>query len=84
MMTGMQNDKMRTVQAPSVEIANKIVQALGVSLDYLVGNNSVMVKDKKIKELLEAIASMPDDEPKQIFNVIDALVRDFKTKQAYR
>jgi transcriptional regulator with XRE-family HTH domain len=33
---------------PSVEIANKIAQALNVSLDYLVGNNSVMVKDKKI------------------------------------
>ncbi len=56
----------------------------GVSLDYLVGNNSVMVKDKKITERLEAIASMPDDEQKQIFNVIDALVRDFKTKQAYK
>ena len=68
---------------PSVEIANKIAQALNVSLDYLVGNNSVMVKDKKITERLEVIANMPQEEQKQLFNVIDALIRDYKTKKAY-
>jgi ribosome-binding protein aMBF1 (putative translation factor) len=46
---------------PSVEIANKIAHALEVSLDYL-----VMVKEKKIVERIEGIASMPDDEQKQI------------------
>ncbi|HEU4495728.1 MAG TPA: helix-turn-helix transcriptional regulator [Flavobacterium sp.] len=68
---------------PSVEIANKIAQALGVSLDYLVGNNSVVAKDKKIVERLEVIAGMPDEEQRQLLNVIDALIRDYKTKQAY-
>ena len=68
---------------PSVGIANKIAQALGVSLDYLVGNNSVLVKDKKILERLEFIASMPEEEQKQLFNVIDALIRDYKAKKAY-
>lgn len=69
---------------PSVEIANKIAQALDVSLDYLVGNNTVIVKDKKIVERIEAIATMPDDEQKQLFNVIDALIRDYKTKLSYK
>lgn len=68
---------------PSVEMANKIAKALDVSLDYLVGNNSVIVKDKKILERVEAIASMPDDEQLQIFNVIDALLRDYNAKQSY-
>jgi transcriptional regulator with XRE-family HTH domain len=68
---------------PSVEIANKIAQALDVSLDYLVGNNSVIVKDKKILERVEAIANMPDNEQQQIFNVIDALLRDYNAKKAY-
>ncbi len=68
---------------PSVEIANKIAQALDVSLDYLVGNSSVMVRDKKILERMEAIASMPNGEQTQLFNVIDALIRDFKAKKAY-
>lgn len=68
---------------PSVEIANKIAKALDVSLDFLVGNNSVIVKDKKILQRVEAINNMPDDEQKQIFNVIDALIRDYNAKKAY-
>ncbi|GAA4276535.1 helix-turn-helix domain-containing protein [Aquimarina mytili] len=68
---------------PSVEIANKIAKALDVSLDYLVGNASSVVKDKKILERIEAIAEMPTDNQNQIFNVVDALIRDFKAKKAY-
>lgn len=68
---------------PSVEIANKIALTLDVSLDYLVGNNSVIVKDKKILERMETIASMPNSEQAQICSVIDALIRDFKAKKAY-
>lgn len=68
---------------PSVEIANKIANALEVSLDYLVGNASAVVKDKKILERIETIAEMPQGEQAQIFSVIDALIRDFKAKKAY-
>lgn len=68
---------------PSVEIANKIANALDVSLDYLVGNHSIIVKDKKILERIENINAMPDNEQQQVFNVIDALIRDYKAKQTY-
>jgi transcriptional regulator with XRE-family HTH domain len=68
---------------PSVEIANKIAKALDVSLDYLVGNNSIVVKDKKIIQRMEDIANMNDTDQLQIFNVIDALIRDYKAKKAY-
>lgn len=68
---------------PSVEIANKIAKALDVSLDYLVGNNSVVVKDKKIIQRMENIDAMNNEEQTQIFNVIDALIRDFNAKKAY-
>ena len=68
---------------PSVEIANKIAKALDVSLDYLVGNSAVFVKDKKILERIEAIADMPVEEQAQIFKVIDALIRDHNAKKAY-
>lgn len=68
---------------PSVEMANKMAQALDISLDYLAGNNSVIVTDKKILDRVEAIADMPEDQQAQIFNVIDALLRDYKAKKAY-
>ncbi|NAS31786.1 helix-turn-helix domain-containing protein [Flavobacteriaceae bacterium R38] len=68
---------------PSVEIANKIALALEVSLDFLVGNTSTIVKDKKILQRIEDISNMPNEEQNQLFNVIDALIRDFKAKKAY-
>lgn len=54
-----------------------------VSLDYLVGNNSIMVKDKNTLKRIETIALMPNSEQLQLFNVIDALIRDFNAKKAY-
>lgn len=68
---------------PSVEFANKIAQALNISLDYVAGNNSVIITNKKILERLENIVNMSQDEQLQIFNVIEALLRDYKTKKAY-
>ena len=68
---------------PSVEIANRVARELDVSLDFLVGKSSVVVRDKKILERVEAIAGMPDREQQQIFNVIDALIRDYNAKKAY-
>ncbi|MBF6652490.1 hypothetical protein C3B47_06230, partial [Flavobacterium columnare] len=38
---------------------------------------------KKILERIETIATMPTKEQEQLFNVIDALIRDYKAKQAY-
>lgn len=69
--------------APSIEIATKIAKALNVSLDFLVGNSTLIIKDNKILERLENIAKMPQNEKTQLFNVIDAYIRDFKTRQAY-
>jgi transcriptional regulator with XRE-family HTH domain len=73
----------RNEMKPSVEIAAKIAEALAVSLDYLVGNSNIFVKDKKILNRIENIASMPDQQQRELFNVVDAYLRDFKAKQAY-
>jgi len=67
---------------PSVEIANKIALALDISLDYLVGNNSVIVKDKKILKRMEAIAMMREEQQTALFNVIDALIRDYNSRES--
>ena len=40
---------------PSVEVAAKIADALDVSLDYLVGNTTFLVKDKKMLYRLELL-----------------------------
>ncbi len=67
---------------PSIEVANKIADALKVSLDYLVGNTSLEI-DKTTLKRLQDIQKLPEENKNQIFSVIDALIRDFKAKKAY-
>ena len=58
-------------------MATKLAYALQVSLDYLVGNSDLEL-DKSVLDRLQEVSKMPDIDRKQIFMVIDALIRDFK------
>ena len=73
----------RGAMMPSVEIATKIADALAVSLDFLVGKSSLIVKDTNILERMEDIARLPTDKKIELFNVMDAYLRDFKTSKTY-
>jgi transcriptional regulator with XRE-family HTH domain len=66
---------------PSIEVAAKIAQALGVSLDYLAGITDVEMDSTALLRVQE-IASLPDEDKKQVFMVVDALLRDHKAKKA--
>ena len=68
---------------PAVKIATKIADALEVSLDFLVGKSSMTVKDESMLERLEDIAALPNTKRLELFNVLDAYIRDFKTSRAY-
>lgn len=67
---------------PSIEVVVKIADALGVSIDYLVGKTDVEIDQSTLQRLTE-ISKLPEESKKQIFMVVDALIRDFRTKQAY-
>lgn len=67
---------------PSIEVAMKIADILEVSLDYLVGKTSLEI-DKTTLKRLEEVSKLPAEAKTQVFMVIDALIRDFKAKQAY-
>ena len=67
---------------PSIEVVIRIADALGVSIDYLVGKTDLEV-DQVALQRLQTIEQLPDDERSQIYKVVDALIRDFKAKQAY-
>ncbi len=68
---------------PSVDIATKISEALEVSLDFLVGKSSLLVKDKNILERLEDIAKLSSIKQTELFNVMDAYLRDYRTSKSY-
>jgi hypothetical protein len=60
----------------------KIADALNVSIDYLVGKTSFELNQDMLKRFQE-VSSLPENAKKQIYMVMDALIRDFKTGQAY-
>ncbi len=73
----------RGVAIPSVDGAKKIADAFGVSLDYLVGEGVNASFDKKTLKRLQEIESMKPDFKEHLFSIIDSVIRDYKTQQAY-
>lgn len=70
---------------PSVEYAKRIAHALGVSLDYLVSDSEQdEALDNEAVKRIKEIQSLPQSEKEKVFSVVDALIRDYKTKIAYK
>jgi transcriptional regulator with XRE-family HTH domain len=67
---------------PSIEVAAKLSEALGVSLDYLVGNSDVRLDKELIKRITE-IQQLSDEDRNGIFYALDGLLRDAKARKAY-
>ena len=74
----------RNEHTPSIDIAKNIAQALHVSLDFLSGDTSVLVKDKEVLQRIEDISNLSYDKKKYIFDFIDMCLRDDKTQKAYK
>ncbi|MGC1632945.1 MAG: helix-turn-helix transcriptional regulator [Gelidibacter sp.] len=69
---------------PSVENANKIAQILGVSLDYLMSeDDSMEVVDVDMLNRMKEIQRLSEEDKTTVIKIIDAFIRDTKTKKAY-
>jgi transcriptional regulator with XRE-family HTH domain len=67
---------------PSIEVVIRMADALEVSLDYLVGKTDMELDSSTLNRIRE-VTALPDEDKKQVFMVVDALIRDFKAKKAY-
>ncbi|RKR84473.1 helix-turn-helix protein [Mucilaginibacter gracilis] len=68
---------------PSVDVASKIADALGVSLDYLVGKAEQQI-DQAILNKVLSIQQLPDEDKEHIMYSIDGLIQHAKTRMAYK
>lgn len=68
---------------PSIEMATQIAEALNVSLDYLVGSTDTLL-NKNIIDRVTQVQSLTTEDQQSLFNVMDAFLRDARTKQAYK
>jgi len=68
--------------SPTFEMATKLSNALGVSLDYLVGNTDLEL-DKSLLDKIVSIQKLADEDKTCIMYSIDGLIQHAKTKSAY-
>lgn len=73
----------REEATPSVDMASKLADALGVSLDYLVGKTDVEL-DQSILDKVIAIQKLPEQDKICIMYSLDGLIQHAKTRAAYK
>lgn|SRR5690606_7489319 len=67
---------------PSIEVAAKIAQSLGVSLDYLTGNSDLELDADVIKKIQE-IQQLPEKDRNHLFYLLDNVLQNVKAKKAF-
>ncbi len=68
---------------PSIEVAAKIAEELGVTVDYLLGNSDNIVMDKKLIKRIEDIEALPVEEKDKVYYFIDMALSHHKAKKAF-
>jgi len=69
---------------PSIGVARKLAETLEVTLDYLVGDNELnTLQDKVMLNRWQSLETLKEEDRERILYVIDSLMRDAKTRQAY-
>lgn len=72
----------RDEAAPSIEVAAKIADALDVSLDYLAGKTDLLLEKNVVNKIID-IQKLDAENKAHVFAMLDAFLRDHKTKKAY-
>ena len=67
---------------PSIDIASKLADALGVSLDYLTGKTDIELDNSIIKRVVE-IQNLPKEDKVHILYTLDGLLQNVRTKLAF-
>lgn len=65
---------------PSIDVAAKLDDTLGVTIDYLLGKSDSVILDKKSLLRLEDIEQLPEEDKSNIFYTIDNLIKAAKMK----
>jgi len=67
---------------PSIEVATKIANVVGISLDYLVGNSELELDNDILNRVVE-IQQLPEEDKKHILYTLDGLLQNVRTKKAF-
>ena len=68
----------RGENTPSIEVATKIADALGVTLDYLVKDGEYEEVDKETLKRLKDIQKLSTEQKSHVFALLDAFIKQTK------
>lgn len=68
---------------PSIEVAKKIADEFGVTIDYLITGEGSAILDKKTLQRLQDIQMLDESKQNTLFDLIDTYIQNYKTKQAF-
>lgn len=63
----------RSEVKPSIEMATKLASALGISLDYLVGNTDLKIDDAILKKVIQ-IQKLSNEDKGHLYALMDAFL----------
>jgi transcriptional regulator with XRE-family HTH domain len=75
----------RGEMTPSIEVAKKLAEAFGVTVDYLVSpeGQANVVQDSAMLDRIRAINELSSDEREKLLYVVDGLLRDARARRTY-
>lgn len=73
----------RNTNTPSIEMILKIATVFNVSVDYLLGEGVLSQYDKDVLKRIDDIEKLDDTTKNNLFFLIDNVIQNFKTKQAF-
>ena len=73
----------RADNSPSIEVIVKLAKAFDVPVDFLLGEGQNANYDKEMVKCLDQVESLPNQDKQRIFDYMDLVIRDYKTKEAY-
>jgi len=70
---------------PSIEVAQKMADVFGVTVDYLVGELEVpnLLSQSDMVERWSTLDALPAEDRDRILYVVDSLIREAKTRHAF-
>jgi len=69
---------------PPADALKNIADALGVSSDALLNDNTIAIKDKDSLKKFEAIQDMNEEDKALVTRFLDLIIRDFNARKAYK
>ncbi|XLS30008.1 helix-turn-helix domain-containing protein [Flavobacteriaceae bacterium M23B6Z8] len=73
----------RNDNAPSIEVLLKMAKAFDVTVDYIIGEGRLSNYDKEVLKRIEDIEQLDNETRSKLFFLIDNIIQNFKTKQAF-